>query len=212
VSQNNLHQIGIAMHSYADSHDGRFPPAASRDRDGRPLLSWRVLLLPYVEEEALYKQFHLDEPWDSPHNLALLPKMPRTYKAPADAVPGGEPYTTFYQVFTGPDTAFEVSHGPQLRNDFPKSVSATILVIEAGDAVPWTKPQDLEYDSDKPLPKLGGLFTSPGRFRLLPSSRRKGANVLLADGSARFVDASTPEHAWRYAISRTTTQPMPSEW
>jgi prepilin-type processing-associated H-X9-DG protein len=212
VSQNNLHQIGIAMHNYAANHDGRLPPAASRDPEGRPLLSWRVLLLPYIEDGEQYEQFHLDEPWDSPHNLALLPKMPRTYKAPADAFPGNVPYTTFYQAFTGPDTAFELSTGPRLLDDFPKSTSVTILVVEASEAVPWTKPQDIEYDPDKPLPKLGGVFTGPGRFRLLPSSRRKGANVLMADGSARFVDASTPELAWRWAISRTTRQPMPSEW
>jgi hypothetical protein len=198
------------MHNYAANHDGRLPPAASRDPEGRPLLSWRVLLLPYVEEEALYKEFHLDEPWDSPHNLALLPKMPRLYKAPDGT--GNAPDTTFYQVLTGPDTPFGIAAGPRLREDFPKDLSGTILVAEAGEAVPWTKPQDIEYDPDKPLPKLGGVFTGPGQFRLLPSDRRKGAHVLLADGSARFVDASTPEPAWRWAISRTTTQPMPSEW
>ena len=212
LSQENLHQIGIAMHNYAADHDDRLPPSASRDPEGRPLLSWRVLLLPYMEEGELYEQFHLDEPWDSPHNLALLPKMPRTYKPPPNSGFENMSDVTFYQVFTGPDTAFELATGPRLLDDFPKGTSVTILVVEASEAVPWTKPQDLDYDPDKPLPKLGGVFTGPGRFRLLPSDRRKGAHVLLADGSARFVDASTPEHAWRWAISRTTRQPMPSEW
>jgi hypothetical protein len=102
------------MENYAADHGGRLSPAVSRDPEGQPLLSWRVLLLPYIEEGEieegeLCKQFHLDEPWDSPHNLALLPKMPRTYKAPADAFPGNVPHTTFYQAFTGPDTAFEIA-------------------------------------------------------------------------------------------------------
>ena len=200
------------MENYAAYHGGRLPPAVSRDPEGQPLLSWRVLLLPYIEEESLYKEFHLDEPWDSPHNLTLLPKMPRIYRAPPDTGLENRSDATFYQVFTGPDTPFGIAAGPRLPDDFPKGISATILVVEAGEAVPWTKPQDVDYDPDKPLPKLGGLFTGPGRFRLLPSDRRNGANVLMADGWTRFVEAPTSERAWRWAISRTTTEPMPGEW
>ena len=69
------------MHNYADDHHGRLPPAVVYGEDDEPLYSWRVLVLPYIEQNALYEQFHLDEPWDSPHNLALLPKMPGTYEA-----------------------------------------------------------------------------------------------------------------------------------
>ncbi len=156
-----------------------------------------MLILPYIEQGDLYHEFHLDEPWDSPHNLTLLPKMPKVYTVAADSGVANPAGTTFYQAFTGRDTAFENVDGPQIPNDWNSKAARTILVVEAGDAVPWTKPQDIEYDPNRPLPKLGGLFTGPGRFRILPSSRRAGANVLMADGSTRFVDASRPEHAWR---------------
>jgi hypothetical protein len=214
VSISILRQIGFAMYAYAEDHNGQLPPSASRDRDGRPLLSWRVQLLPYFDQEKLYNEFHLDEPWDSPHNLTLLPRMPHLYETPAADKPLG---WTCYQVFTGPDTPFENVAGPRLPEDFVGRTSGTILVIESEGAVPWTKPQDIEYDPAKPLPKFGGLYTGPGRFRVLPSSRRAssrraGVNILLADGSARFVEKSMPEHAWRWVISRTTQEPKPQEW
>ena len=74
--------IALAMYSYHYAH-GHFSPAATYDKDGRPLLGWRVLILPYFGEEQyaqLYKEFKLDEPWDSPHNKALLPRMPSCYR------------------------------------------------------------------------------------------------------------------------------------
>ena len=78
---NNLKQIGLAMHNYHARHK-TFPPAYTVDKDGKPLLSWRVLILPYLEQDALYKEFHLDEPWDSEHNRALIDRMPTTYLCP----------------------------------------------------------------------------------------------------------------------------------
>jgi len=78
---NNLKQIGLAMHNYHDVH-ASLPPAASHDDDDKPLLSWRVHVLPYVEQNELYKEFHLDEPWDSEHNKKLIPRMPVVYRTP----------------------------------------------------------------------------------------------------------------------------------
>jgi hypothetical protein len=77
-SENNLKQLALAMHNYHDVN-GRFPPAASRGADDKPLLSWRVMILPYLEQEALYKEFNMDEPWDSEQNKKLLAKMPDIY-------------------------------------------------------------------------------------------------------------------------------------
>src|SRR2546421_760485 len=135
-----MRRIATALHGYADDHDGRLPPAVLYDQEGRPLHSWRVLILPYLGERALYDEFRLDEPWDSPHNLALLPRMPNVYALPPGLpveVQAG-PSWTFYQVFTGRGT-----RGLNLREDFPASLSNTVLVVEAGEAVPWTKPVDL---------------------------------------------------------------------
>src|SRR5438045_1511259 len=74
TSSNNLKQIALAFHSFHDTYGG-MPAAAICDKAGKPLLSWRVAILPWIEEGALYKQFKLDEPWDSKHNKALLKKM-----------------------------------------------------------------------------------------------------------------------------------------
>ena len=76
-------QIGLAIHNYIAVHDS-FPPAFTQDKAGKPLLSWRVLILPYLEQDALFKEFHLDEAWDSPHNKALIARMPVTYRCPGE--------------------------------------------------------------------------------------------------------------------------------
>ena len=153
ASQNNLKQIGIAFHSYNDAHNAL--PNNLVDKDGKPTLSWRVQLLPYIEETALYKEFKLDEPWDSKTNKALIERMPKLF-APirVKAEKGG----TFYRSFNGPDTAFETGKQVFFPRSFTDGTSNTILVVEAGEACIWTKPDDLPYDAKKPLPKLGGLF------------------------------------------------------
>src|SRR5207244_40253 len=111
LSADNLHQIGLAMHNYVFDHKV-FPPAVVYGEDGNPLYSWRVLLLPYIEQEHLYSQFKLDEPWDSPNNMPLLAQMPIVYMSPTQHKPK-EPYTTHYQVFTAGGAIFEA--GPQAR-------------------------------------------------------------------------------------------------
>jgi hypothetical protein len=153
-SAHNLLQQALALHAYADAK-GTLPPAAVYGMDGRPLLSWRVLLLPYLGHEDLFRKFKLDEPWDSPHNLPLLANMPEVY-APPQGVATKEPHATFYQVFVGQGAAFEGKEGVRL-SDFPDGRGDTFLVVEAGEAVPWTKPQDLPYAADRPLPRLGGI-------------------------------------------------------
>src|SRR5579884_2292255 len=93
-SSNRLRQIGIAMHNYNDTY-GHLPTQAIYGKDGKPLLSWRVLILPFMEQGALYKQFHLDEPWDSAHNKELRGQMPKTYRLPDSK----ERTKTFYLAF-----------------------------------------------------------------------------------------------------------------
>lgn len=204
MSANNLKQIAFALHNYADSHGGRLPPAALCDERGRPLHSWRVLILPYIEEDDLFKRFRLQEPWDSPHNLALLPRMPRVYSAPR-ALPvkaRADPSSTFYQVFVGKGTAFESTEGLLLPGDFTGGTSNTVLVLEAGEAVPWTRPVDLAWEAGRPLPPLGGIFTGEGRFSLFGPNRVKGFNVAFADGFVRFLGPEVREAKLREAIIR----------
>ena len=103
------------MHNYHDVYKGLPPPAWSPKREGKPQLSWRVAILPFIEQQALYQQFKHDEPWDSPHNMKLIEQMPPVYEIPGvKAKPG----MTHYQVFTGPHAMFE--HKPNaVRLAFP---------------------------------------------------------------------------------------------
>jgi hypothetical protein len=194
-SQNNLRQLGLAMHNYHDNTLPHcLPPPALTSKKGKPLLSWRVALLPYLGQGNLYKEFQLDEPWDSPHNKKLLAKMPKVY-AP---VRGNtrEPYSTYYQAFVGPGAAFEVGKQMRIPASFPDGTSTTILFAEAGEAVPWTRPADLPYDPKKPMPKLGGLFPD-------------GFHVGMGDGSTFWVNRGFEERHLRLAITRDDGEALP---
>jgi prepilin-type processing-associated H-X9-DG protein len=171
---NNLKQIGLAMHIYHDRHH-TFPPAYLVDKAGKPLLSWRVLILPFIEQEALYKEFHLDEPWDSQHNKTLIDRMPPTYRCPASRGKRADIGKTTYLVPRGASTIFPGPEGVKIQK-ITDGTSNTIFVVDAGDdrAVPWTKPEDWEIG---PSIDLKGIFGHhPG-----------GTNFAFADGSVRFL-------------------------
>lgn len=208
-SANNLKILSLAMMNYSDVNAGRMPPSVVYGPDGKPLYSWRVLLLPYVEADNLYHQFHLDEPWDSPNNKPLLAKMPKCFANPGDMATSITTGMTHYQVFDGPGAPFDSSgplrpfvlqgmkgplqlqaSGRELRfpASFQDGTSNTFLIVEAADAVPWSSPQDLPFGPGKPLPKLG-----------LPS--RNGFNAAYADGFVKFVPSSTSEPTLRALIT-----------
>jgi hypothetical protein len=157
------------MHTYSEVH-GRLPPATVCGPDGKPLLSWRVLLLPFLEQTDLYKEFRLDEPWDSPHNIKLLSKMPNIYAPPDGKKAKVPPYHTVCHVFVGRQTAFERPSGLRLQDDFPDGTNNTLLIVEAGKPVPWSKPEDLVYDPNGPLPDLRCLFSDGFRARMASAS------------------------------------------
>jgi RNA polymerase sigma factor (sigma-70 family) len=154
ISLNHLKQIMLAFHNYHDQ-TGKFP-ADITDKDGRPLLSWRVAILPYIEQEALYKQFKLDEPWDSENNKKLLAQMPTLYRVGFEKKGVTK---TYYQGFAGPGTVFERGKAVKLEQ-IADGTSNTIGVIEAGPPVNWTEPADIPYDPKKPLVGMGGPFTN----------------------------------------------------
>jgi hypothetical protein len=186
ISGNHLSQISQAMYRYQEEH-GRLPPAVVFSKDGKtPLYSWRVELLPYLDEGELFAEFHRDEPWDSPHNKSQLAKMPKVYASP-ELRDGQEPYATYYQAFVGPLAPFEGQKQPKVPESFPRGPDHTILIVEAGEAVPWTRPLDLPYEIKGQLPKLGGLF-------------KDGFHAVMADGSVRFIPRSVSEETLRAAI------------
>jgi hypothetical protein len=184
-SVNNLKQIALAMHNYHATYN-HFPPQAIYSKEGKPLLSWRVLLLPYLEQDGLYRQFKLDESWDSPHNKKLLAQMPKVYADPN--VHTTQPVTV-YQAFVGPGAFFEGKKGLSLGADFPDGTSNTLMVVEATNPVPWTSPDDLPYDPNKPLPKLGGHIDK--RFA-----------AAYCDGSVRLLNQNIKESVLRALITR----------
>ncbi len=180
-STNNLKQIMLAMHNYHSSNN-HFPAAATADAEGKPLLSWRVAILPFLEQQELYDQFHLNEPWDSAHNKTLIAKMPDVYKSTMNQPK--DPFSTFYQVFTGNGALFDpMTKGPSIA-DVTDGTSYTIAAVEAGTAVVWTKPEDIPFDPSKDLPKLGG----PG----FPG----GFNAAFGDGSVRFITTFIRPNTW----------------
>jgi hypothetical protein len=194
-SATNLRQIVLAFHNFNDTYAG-MPAAAIVDKAGKPLLSWRVAILPFIEQQNLYKQFKLDEPWDSKHNKKLLARMPKIY-APTIVDKPAKADSTYYQVFTGPDTPFNpkairgnppVSLGARIPASFPDGTSNTFLVAEGGEAIPWTKPVDLVYDAKKPVPKVGGLFP-------------EGFHVGMADGTVKFISRKIDQQTMRALIT-----------
>jgi RNA polymerase sigma factor (sigma-70 family) len=255
----NLKTLALAVLNYNDAC-GYLPPPAITDKNGKPLLSWRVAILPFIEQEALYKQFKLDEPWDSPHNKKLLARMPKVF---GPVVKNHPRYSTFYQYVVGPEAVFTRwtgqpaprpgggtgfgggmrgttgygggvppgiipggggrpgsggagmgagSGGPpgggsagmrpagpggmsgmggtggmagmppagagdervRIPASIPDGTSNTLLIVEAGKAVPWTKPEDVHYHPRKPLPKLGGYFS-----KVFLAARADGAVIAI---------------------------------
>jgi hypothetical protein len=261
-SEENLKLLALAMINYADTFQGRMPANAIYGKDGKALLSWRVALLPWLDQNKLYHQFHLDEPWDSPHNRKLMEdNVPKVY-APVGKT-GIPRWRTYYQVFVsapsdgqgggagmmggagpggapmgagsgggmrdqprggsgapaaggsggphGPGdapmmmrgaptgmgastpsvsypAAFVKGQGVRFPAHFTDGTSNTILIVEAGNAVPWTKPEDLHYANDEPLPELGGLF--PDVF-----------HAAFVDGSVHTLTKKFDEKILRAAIT-----------
>ena len=180
-SMNNLRQIGLAMHNYNAVHN-HLPARASSGEDGKPLLSWRVHLLPFIEQQALYEQFHLDEPWDSKHNSQLIPMVPEIYRNPSS--PAG-PDKSDYMVPVADGTIFGGKEGAQF-SDIADGTAGTIMAVEVNpdSAVVWTKPDDFQYNPAEPLAGLGKAH--PGGFL-----------ALFADGHVKFIDNRIPPQTFR---------------
>jgi hypothetical protein len=186
TSQNNMRQLGLAMLNYRVTHR-RFPDSTVYSKEGKPLYSWRVQLLPFIEEDKLYKEFKLDEPWDSEHNKKLIERMPVAF-APVTGKEKGKK-VTHYQVLRGGGAMFEDKKKLTVA-DITDGTSNTIMIVEAEEAVPWTKPADVAYDPEKPLPKFGGLF-------------KNGFHAAFADGTVRFIKMDIDEKLLRALITRS---------
>jgi prepilin-type processing-associated H-X9-DG protein len=144
---------------------------ATYDKDGNPLLSWRVLLLPFLEQRALYDQFHFDESWDSPHNKPLCDRMPGVFQCPSGEQRQG---LTTYEIVVDPRSMFTGHPTGVSVSSVIDGTSRMLLVAETTSPVPWSKPGNLSLASSKPALGMGSKH--PGGF-----------NAAMADGSVRFV-------------------------
>jgi hypothetical protein len=200
ASGQNMQQIVIGVHSYADAHQHHFPPTAIRSSDGKPLLSWRVAILPFIGENTLYQQFKLDEPWNSEHNKKLIEKMPAVYKSPK--IKDNRPGLTTYLVPVGKEVAFTGdATGRIMPKEFPDGTANTVLLLDVADekGVTWTKPDDLPVDSADPKNGLIGHY--PGFFL-----------VATADGGVRRVMRTISNKTLWSAFTCSGGEPLGPDW
>lgn len=195
-TRENLQKMGDAMAKYEETH-GHLPSYAIFDKhSAKPLLSWRVTILPHLGEDELFSQFHLNEPWDSQHNKQLIMKMPVCYQSPWSSNAAKSEGLCHYQVFVGnekdsfhPIFLDDPKHLPR-TSEIPDGSANTILLAEALEPVPWTKPADLFFDSTKPVPKI--YF----------ESLKETAVLWMANGNAMPI---YPQHDKRMSLRQMIT-------
>ncbi len=173
----HLKELAIGLHNYHDAY-GAFPPAVTRDAEGRPMHSWRVLILPFIDEAWLYNEYNFDEPWNSPHNAALEDRFPDVYRCPFHR----QGRNTTYVAVTGPRTLWPNDRSRRL-SDIPDGAFSTLAVIELDTAdVPWMEPRDLSVEE---AVALLGSTTSESCGHVIPGKlyeRSYGRAMLLSDG------------------------------
>jgi hypothetical protein len=173
-SKNRMRNIAVAMHNFDSARNG-LPPVSADLQGKAPTLSWRVYLLPYVEEAFVYDRFDMQKPWDSPENLALVKPMPWAYQTARDDLDPGE---TNYLVVTGPGTIFPANTpGRRSWDNIKDGVTKTIMLVEVNvdEAAIWSEPKDWQFDPNNPMRGLGEY-------------RYGGFIAVMADGSSHFID------------------------
>ncbi len=180
---NNLKQIAIAMHLYHDVYQS-FPPAYTVDENGNRLHSWRTLILPFLEQQALYDQIDLSKPWDDPANAVVGETRIDVYACPSVPLQN----ETTYQVVVDPASMFPGATSVSM-DDVVDGTSNTLLVVEVPppSAVPWMSPQDMDMAA-----YMNAVGTSP---------HPGGTNIALADGAVQFAEPWTDSQKKRALVT-----------
>jgi hypothetical protein len=192
--ENHLREIALALQNYHHLH-GHFPPAYLADADGRPMHSWRVLLLPYLDRKDLHEQYDFNEPWDGPNNSKLADQRPSFYACPSDDAAGRNRQTTSYLAVTGNDAAWPGRKSSRL-DDFAEEGRNTIMLIECADSkVNWLEPRDISieeiktgFNQDRER-GIKCLHNSDSVWILPP---KKAVLAAFADGRVHFLPADIP--------------------
>jgi hypothetical protein len=188
--KNNLKQIGLALHNYHDVY-GTFPPAYVADASGRPMHSWRVLILPFLDQEPLHHEYDFSEPWDGPNNSRLLDRMPAVYLCPSHTSPPGNTSTSYVAPF-GEHCIFRGSE-PVKIGAVIDGLSNTLMVGEAASAnIPWMKPEDIDIATHPTLGDSAGFN----------SDHSAGVHFLMGDGAVRFIALTIAPQTFQALLTR----------
>ncbi len=191
--KNNLKQFGLALHNYHEQYK-TFPPAFVIGPDGKPWHSWRVLILPFLNEEKLFAQYRFDEPWNGPHNSLLANRRPDVFVCP-NAKEHIPPSHTTYLAVLGADTVWPGKESIAISNILD-GMSNTVLILEVRDAGnPWLAPDDLSFAEACVVP-------SDQSGRRPSSFHTGGSHVLVGDGTVRFVNSTVASETWKGLLTR----------
>jgi len=195
----NLKQIGLALHNYHAEY-GCFPPAYVTDAKGKPLYSWRVLILPFLEQNIVYRQIRLDQPWDSPHNRRVSWPHFRSFQCPSDPAGDGSTETHFVAV-VGPGTVFPSDGRSRRLADVGDGTNDTLILAEvAGTGIHWMEPRDLDWRTMSFRLNDGGRpsVSSHHPFR---GSSYPGPHVLRVDGAVSYLSRDLPQATLRALLT-----------
>jgi hypothetical protein len=194
---NNLKRIGLAFHNYAQANNC-FPPAYVADKNGKPMYSWRVLILPYLEQNDLFQKFHLDEPWDSPHNFLLASQMPNCFCCPIAFAPGSVS-TTCYAMVVGPH-AFGNESKPRTFGEIKDGLPNTMMLVEAvGAKIPWSAPVDIDIDDIASIQVIDA--NAPGTTKGISGCHPGGAFVVFCDSAISLLNPDIDKKALKAMLT-----------
>jgi hypothetical protein len=202
ICGHNLRQIAIALHHYQATW-GEFPPVYTSDKDGRPMHSWRVLILPFMEESHLYEQYDFSESWDGPNNSKLLSKMPKIYRCASHPSDGRDPkQCTSYLAVVGNSANGKGAGSAALGNVTGDARNPIMLIEDSAPHVPWTEPRDWSVEqalehltSDDPEDR--GAHQEENYFFEYVSGR----NAAWADGGVGFYFDNMGRGRWGHALT-----------
>lgn len=199
---NNLKQLGLAMHNYHDVYK-RLPAAFVADDDGKPMHSWRVAILPFIEQQMLFDQYNFNEPWDSPNNMRVAEQMPDTFRCPSSEEAANANLTNYVLVVgdaqkNPPDSLFMGNRWMGFRH-ITDGTANTVMVVETATPVPWTRP-----DADLPFDSMS--FQINGGPNSISSEHPDGALVVMADGSINFLRDDVDPQTLRLMIQPSDGQ------
>lgn len=198
--KNNLKQIGLGLRLYHDRYKS-LPPAFVVGPDGKRWHSWRMLILPFMEGDELVKKYRLDEPWDGPNNRHLFNQCPEVYQCPSSNQALAKS-ATHYVAVLGSQTLWLEDAATVRLNEIKDEASQTITVMEVPHAVPWLAPVDCSFQDAETL--WVDIDALP------PSDHVAGRNVLMADGTVRFLTPkSTSREVWTALFTRDGGETIP---